>query len=260
MRLSRRVRLWRTLSSFSDVRESLKLFGMKPSGAPVSLSLKPLGGRQIVCRPGTTDLRTMYDTFVKRYHLPPARLEAPRCIVDLGANVGYTAAHFASLYPTARIVGVEMETANYDLASRNTSSWSDRVTMIQAAVWSEDGYATFGGETEDGYAVSEWVADDAGQPPAHAVRSRSVDSILREHRIERVDYLKMDIEGAEKDVLLDGATDWLARVVSMSVEIHGDADMTPYIRTLEEAGFRCWKDRRHWCCVSAVRDDTQPRA
>lgn len=253
MRLSRQFRLWRTLSSFSDVRESLKLTRSKGSGDPVALRLKPLGGRQIVCRPGTTDLSTLYDVFVKQYHLPPAPLERPRCIVDLGANVGYTAAHFATLYPSARILGVEMEAANHDLATRNTASWSDQVTMIQAAVWSQDGYATFGGESEDGYAVNGWVAGDPSRPPSHAVRSRSVESMLREHRIDRVDYLKMDIEGAEKEVLLDGPTDWLDNIHSMSVEIHNRADLSPYIRTLEDAGFRCWKDNRHWSCVSAVR-------
>jgi len=253
MRLSRRLRLWPTLASCSNVRESLELLRPRSSGDPVAFSMKPLGGRQIVCRPGTTDLSTMYDVFVKQYHLPPARLELPRCIVDLGANVGYTAAHFASLYPSARILGVEMEAANHELATRNTASWSDRVTIIQAAVWSQDGYATFGGASEDGYAVSAWVAGGPCSPPAGAVRSRSVESILREHRIDRVDYLKMDIEGAEKEVLLDGPTDWLGNVHSMSVEIHDGADMVPYVRTLENAGFRCWKDNRHWSCVSAVR-------
>src|SRR5262245_18098994 len=69
------------------------------SGPAVSLRLKPLDGNSVLCRPGTTDALVLWDTFGGRYHLPPAPLKPDCVICDLGANAGYTAAHFASLYP-----------------------------------------------------------------------------------------------------------------------------------------------------------------
>ena len=200
MRLSRRIRLWRVLSSLSDTsacRLLLRAENGSKGAAPV-----------------------------------PLRAEQPKCIFDLGANVGYTAAHFASLYPSARVIAVEMDAQNADLAARNTSAWADRVSVLHAAVWSGDGYATYGGDIEDGYAVS----------------------IMDEFGADRVDYLKMDIEGAESEVLLATSPDWLRRVDSIKIEIHNGDDMAKYISAMESAGFQCWKDDRHWSCIAAARN------
>lgn len=256
MRLTRRIRLWRALSSLSDVRAANALLRLEDTGRggePIAVRLRALRGNHVLCRPGTTDLRTLFDTFVKQYHVAPVRLDNPTCILDLGANVGYTAAHFAGLYPSARIVAVEMDSENSDLAARNTAAWADRVTVLQAAVWSRDGYASYGGDIEDGYAVSRWIDGSVEKPPTGYVRSRGIGGILDEFGIERVDYLKMDIEGAEEEVLA-GSPEWLSRVDSIKIEVHNGKDMGVYFELLRSAGLRSWKDTRHWSCVAAARD------
>src|SRR4051794_31478123 len=60
------------------------------------IRLRQLGGRAVNCRIGTSDPWVLWDTFYKELQQLPAEVSDPRCIVDLGANVGYTAAYFAA--------------------------------------------------------------------------------------------------------------------------------------------------------------------
>ena len=58
-------------------------------------------------RPLTSDAAAIFDAFVGRWHVPRYELSPDARILDLGANIGLTAAHYAVLAPTARIVAVE---------------------------------------------------------------------------------------------------------------------------------------------------------
>ena len=79
------------------------------------LRLRPLGGHEILVRAGTSDLGTVWGTFARHYHLPPSELGDPDTIWDLGANIGLTVAHFAQLFPRARVIGVELDEARLNM-------------------------------------------------------------------------------------------------------------------------------------------------
>ena len=64
--------------------------------APLTVQPRALGGAPLLVRPGTTDAQVLDDTFVGLYHLPPIDLPDGAVVLDLGGNVGYTAAHFAA--------------------------------------------------------------------------------------------------------------------------------------------------------------------
>jgi FkbM family methyltransferase len=217
---------------------------------PVALRLKALGGHAVLCR-ASQDVWTLKYTFLSQFHLPPVPLSGGAIIVDLGSNVGYTVAHLAHLYPTARVIGVEMDADNFALAERNTAAFGDRVRLVHAAVWTHDGEIAYEGEGDDAFAVS----GDAPAGAATTVRSapaRRLDRILDEHGIHQVDYLKMDIEGAESAILADPDA-WIGRVRSMKIEIHPPATFDSLRGVLESNGFTCSRDSRHWDCLVAVR-------
>jgi hypothetical protein len=68
-----------------------------------------------------------------------------------------------------------------------------------------------------------------------------------------VDYMKMDIEGAERDVLRCN-TEWAARVRSVKIELHGDYSKRDCIRDLEQLGFKAWADNHHASCAVGIRE------
>lgn len=247
------LRLGYVAARVTSDRQSLRTYGRlaraSPSDgrtSPARLRLRPLDGHEVLVRPGTSDLGTVWGTFARHYHLPPPEVEEPRVIWDLGANIGLTMAHFACRFPLARVIGVELDADNVALARHNVAAWGDRCEVIHAAVWSSDGevhYRGWPGGTSN-YQVSD-VAEDS------AVGAISLATLLRE-RGGPVDYLKIDVEGAERELLQDGSG-WAHAVRCVKVELHGDYSVDQCQADLGHLGYRTRPDAEHWACVIGLR-------
>lgn len=234
-------------------RRSLRTFArlwsapiMDDSTSLARLRVRPLGGREVLLRPGTSDVAIFWDTFARGYHLPPSELGTPRVILDLGANIGLTMAYFSCRYPYARVLGVELDADNVALARRNTAAWANRCEVIHAAVWRNDGvvhYRGWPGGTS-GYQVT-------GVTEGTPVRAVSIATLLREYG-GQVDYMKVDIEGAERELLQDGA-DWATDVRSIKVELHGDYASDECEADLRRLGYKTRTHSHRWSYVIGVR-------
>src|SRR5215469_16819459 len=114
----RRLRWSRHL--FADLGSAWRYANISSArdGRSVELRLKCLDGSSVLCRSGSSDPNVLWDTFHGAAHLPRRDLPPLATIVDLGCNVGYTLLHFASLYPAARLIGVEPDPGNMSIARR----------------------------------------------------------------------------------------------------------------------------------------------
>jgi hypothetical protein len=65
-----------------------------------------------------------------------------------------------------------------------------------------------------------------------------------------VDYVKMDVEGAER-ALLGQSEGWVGAVRCLKVEVHQPYTVTECVRDLERVGLVCEVFRPHWACVIA---------
>lgn len=253
-------RSWRTL--FDDQREAEALARLWVAGAddrgspPVTLHPRALAGAGVLCRPGTTDAQVFDDTFVGLYHLPPADhpLSADAVIVDLGANVGYTAAHFAAMLPESRIIAVEMDAENFGALRANVQTFGDRCRVVHAAVWDADGEISYSGTEEWGFRVATLEGQTPTPEGDRITRAEAISmpTLMRRCGIERIDYLKVDIEGAEAAVI-DERADWLAHVGLIKIEYHPPATAGSMQRILERAGFTVRADDRHTRCLVGFR-------
>ena len=169
-------------------------------------------------RIGSADVLTYQQVFVdEEYAFEPAR--TPKSIIDAGANIGLATLYFASRFPSASIISVEPEEHNYRLLEKNVSAYP-QIKPVQAAVWSDNkeisvvdpglgewGYQTAAGET--------LLAPSS----RHAVQGLTIDRLMADHGIEFVDILKIDIEGAEKEVF-ENPSLWIDRVGILIIELH----------------------------------------
>jgi FkbM family methyltransferase len=214
---------------------------------PVSVRVRPLDGHRILLRPHTTDAEMLRDTFRDGVHPPPPEIAARgvRTIVDLGANAGVTVADNARRFPDARIVAVELDAGNAAAARRNTAPWAGRVTLLQGAVWHEDGEVPYTAERGHEYGLRA----GAGTSTAPAY---SMHTILA-HVDGRIDYVKMDIEGVESRLLSGDAARWLDRVDSISLQVHDDYTLDDCARDLEAAGLTARVDPRRKDYIVGVR-------
>jgi FkbM family methyltransferase len=242
-----RPKTWRDARGLAPVRDYVRLLRVqdaraKPPAAPVTLRVDLLQRRKVALRPGTTDLTVLFDT-IHGYHLPPEDLD-PETIVDLGCNVGLTTAHFATLYERATILGVEPEPSAARLAARNVSSWESRCRIVNAAAWSED--TTLRLLVQPGHEYGARLSPEG----ATSVPAVSLDTLLEEFEV--VDFLKMDIEGAEAEVLARN-TDWAAKVRCLKVETHRPYRLEECAHALALLGFRTTRDEKHSLALVARR-------
>lgn len=123
-----------------------------------------------------------------------AKTDAPY-IVDAGANIGLSVLYFKRLYPRSTVVAYEPDAAIFGLLEKNVGRLPG-VDLHRAAAWVEDTELTFFSE---GSLAGSSEMDFAGQGVETKVKAeRLLDQLDRP-----VDFLKIDIEGAENKVLFD---------------------------------------------------------
>ncbi|MDT7604823.1 MAG: hypothetical protein QOF61_2820 [Acidobacteriota bacterium] len=182
-------------------------------------------------------LISCFDTIiVKRWNDFIARREDP-LILDCGANIGVSVLHYKRLYPKSQIVAFEPDKEICEVLGKNlVANGIGGVEVVEAAVWTAEGQHTFLSEGADGSRlVAQPVGSDRGGE--YTVRTVRLADYLD---ASRVDFIKLDIEGAEWQVLADCA-DRLRNVESMVIEFHLMNNNPPMLalafKALSDAGF-----------------------
>jgi len=173
----------------------------------------------VVLRGGTSDIRCFEKIFVQHGYSPPRELGPfePRVIIDAGANVGLATVYFASIWPYAKILAIEPEDSNFRLLERNCANFPN-VIAVKGALWASSGdlSLTQRGDQPWGYAVTDRLPPQA----ATRVRAFTVPDLMAMAGTDHVDFLQLDIEGAEKELFSKQADGWLDRVSVLAIELH----------------------------------------
>ena len=165
----------------------------------------------------TSDVPIAVQIFVNQeYHLTPR--QPVRTVVDAGANTGFSALYFAERFPGAEIVALEPEQSNFELLRENTAA-CERIHPEQLALWNRDMPL----EVVDWFGKCGFRTQQSGDGLAGTVcgtvQGVTIPYLMKKYKMEQIDFLKLDIEGAEKTVL-SGNPEWLSRVGVMAVEVH----------------------------------------
>lgn len=145
----------------------------------------------------------------------------PKVIVDAGANIGLASVYFANKYPDAMIIAIEPEKDNFELLARNVEPYKNIIT-VHAALWNKNepinlidpGLGSWGFMTEKNN-ISETMPCNF----VHMVQAITLDKIIEDFQLEKIDILKIDIEGAEKEVFEDTSA-WIEKVNALIIELH----------------------------------------
>lgn len=199
-------------------------------------------GRKVFIRPGTSDRETWRSVFEMRYHVPPEDMPTPHVVLDLGANIGLTAAHYAQMWPEAEIWMVEPNTGNWEIARKN----APRCGAFLEAVGPETGWGFL---NEDGVSVDAYTLAQEGT----RVRVVSLHDLVQSFGGGGVDFCKMDIEGTEWEVL-----EQTSGIKNLLVEFHDEPRDYPSIllrglAALAEQGFEVHHHPPHPAAVFACR-------
>ena len=162
-------------------------------------------------------------------------------ILDCGGYIGMSALFFKVNHPQCRLIVFEPDRVNYQTAKRNISSWGfEQIDLLNKAVWINNDMIEF---SESNDMASSIVTINK---PAHTVQVGA--ERLRDYLEETVDFLKIDIEGAEYEVMLD-IKDKLHVVQRLFVEYHGYYHQMNKLNTvldiLTAAGFNWYIKEAH---------------
>lgn len=159
--------------------------------------------------------------------------DEPVRILDCGANVGVSCLYFYKRFPHAKITAFEPDPKIFKYLKKNLADAGCRnIELVPKAVWSSTTTLRFQSEGADAGRIDAGNGDNLIEIPA--IR-------LGDFLNEPVDLLKMDIEGAETEVLKDIATR-LHGVRNAFVEYHSFAGqpqtLGALVQILVDAGFR----------------------
>lgn len=153
-------------------------------------------------------------------------------IIDCGANIGMSVIYMKQQFPQAEIIAFEPDETNFSLLNKNINSFGySNVLLYKEAIWNENTTLQFSNESSMGSKIE--IDTTSNTIAVKAVR-------LKDFLNRQVDFLKIDIEGAENVVLTDIA-DNLHFVKNMFLEYHGTFDqnkeLVKMINIISDAGF-----------------------
>ena len=170
-------------------------------------------------------------------------------IFDCGANWGLSLIFFKQLYPNSEIIAYEPDPEIFKILTENISRHNFRgIQLENKAVWKADTELTFAPDGGLGGSIKELGIKRKREIKIQAIRLKNELT-----RYEAIEFLKMDIEGAEYEVLNDCKNN-LSHVQNMFVEYHSIRGQTQQLDQIllivKEAGFRyyikeAWNNMPH---------------
>lgn len=166
-------------------------------------------------RKDTTDYDTFEQVFLQKQYDVDVNFQ-PKFIIDGGANIGLAAIYFAQRFPAATIISIEPSKENFDLLQTNTASLK-QVHCLQNGIWNKDVGLMITNITGD---KNAFMVAEVPDETMHAIKAVSIDTIMQQAGINSIDILKLDIEGAEKELFAFNYANWLPKTKMIILELH----------------------------------------
>ena len=203
-----------------------------------------------------SDLNILKEVFVDEVYKPVIpHLRKCDSFMDIGANIGLASLYFAHRFPQCKLFSVEPNRESFELLQANLQPFIDkgRCQILNAALWGTDADLVGVAAGNPDY-FSEFSTREAkpGEANGETIRGISITRAIEESGFERVDCLKVDIEGAELQ-LFQGNVDWLNKIDCMAIEFHDNSRAEiGFNKLMAERGFRIYDADQH--TVVAVRN------
>lgn len=146
-------------------------------------------------------------------------------VVDAGVNIGLTSIYFSVLFPHSKIIGIEPDSANMNLAFANLKvNCIKNVELIKSGLWHKDENLKIDSSFRDGMEWSLTVKPSSEININTTIPGITIQMIMDKYLLPCIDILKIDIEGAERFIFDKSISnlDFLRRVKVIAIEIHNE--------------------------------------
>lgn len=175
-------------------------------------------------------LSTYEELIYRRVYTFESKNDVP-VILDFGANIGLSLYFWIKNYPKAKIYGYEADPFIFKYLERNAQTITNgNIELFNVALSDAERTLHFSSNHADGGHISET-----------GVAVRAVDAAAEVRKFDRIDMLKIDIEGSER-IVLPRIAPYLERVENIFVEYHSEDNKGQFLpellQILQDAGFR----------------------
>lgn len=172
----------------------------------------------VILRPASEDYEVFRQVFLQRDYDLRLNFE-PKVIVDGGANCGYSSLFFASRFPSSRVVAIEPEKNNYECLRRNTTAYAN-VTPVCAALWPHNTLVQEVSGTNKSWSFQFREMSTFHGPVDSQTEGMSITTVLQRVGLANADLIKLDVEGAERELFSENFEQWLPQVKTAIIELH----------------------------------------
>lgn len=209
---------------------ALKILRTTPRYTPISTNLL---GRELFLVDSASFLSMYNEIFEQQIYKFTTKNQQP-IIIDCGANIGISVLYFKQLYPNSQIIAFEPDKNIFNILQENINIFDlSNVELHNKAVWSSETVLEFMSEGADGGRVTQIESEKE--------KYQVLTARLRDYLSRPVDFVKLDIEGAETEVIKD-CKDLLFKVNNLFIEYHSFVNepqsLHIILNILYEAGFR----------------------
>jgi FkbM family methyltransferase len=208
---------------FVNVDEFKSALGAEGVSAP--LDLHTVDGLTITIRQNYGDAMTVAEIFLgncygRDLHLPPNPV-----VVDIGGFIGDFSLYAVKRLNARKVVVCEPSPRNWALLLKNIANngYEDRIEPENKAVTADGGSVKMNIDASDENQCMVSAYHNDAQPMS-TVSGISLHQLLRDHAIDTVDLLKMDIEGGEYAILENTSAEVLSRIRNIVFEYHDIED------------------------------------
>jgi FkbM family methyltransferase len=180
------------------------------------------------------------EIFINQTYLVKKKRQAR--IIDCGSNIGISVLFFKYHFPDAKVICFEPEPMSFAMLKQNVEQNKlKNVRLVNAAVSNKSETLTFYGDASEKGSTSATLQKEL--LASSAIEEMKVKAVkLSEFITERVDLLKLDIEGAENKVVSELVSSGkISKVDQIIMEYHVDRanenSLGSIISMLEKAGF-----------------------
>ena len=205
----------------STISKSIRNFGLK--GLLIYLQIKtgnvntlniPGLRNEIHLRKKTDDTKLFKQLMIHQEYEFPSPIE-PEFIIDAGANIGLSSVFFAQKFPSATIIAIEAQKDNYALLSANTRNYPN-ISCVNAGLWYKSATLEV---TDTAVGTTGFMVNETSPDNPAGFKALSTEDIMKMNNRSSIDLFKIDIEGAEKEVL-SGNPGWLSKTKVIIIELH----------------------------------------
>ena len=225
----------RVLGKWTNYKYKDGVFSLNWNGYPIAL------------RENSSDLEVFNQVFLRQEYSFCSRLYEKyfsdyevKSVIDAGANIGLSAIYFKNLYPNAKVFAIEPDKDNFKMLISNTKNL-EGLKNLHIGLWDEDKEIIVSDEFRDGASWSKMTRSiHDGDDDSNRVNGTKLITFFRMQKLNDIDILKIDIEGAEHRVLMQDSD---SRIVLEStkiccIEIHKEfSDVFEFRSYFKNLGF-----------------------